>query len=358
MKDGDSMNIVSCYVEFKKNILLDYINTICSNSDNPAFQTIVSNYIDTYIATYYFHRLETLDYEDDRAYDFNTVLQELDGKRIEMLYDNSFDSGRPIISKDIELGYFLTVVAIELDGIDEDSITEDKISKVLRTGLKSNSAFDSSVIKKIMTLMKQYIQKEEKFFEKLTMDAFHIQYKSFRYQMGSYFVSLRYDIEQLNCNYDPIFLTKNFWRDDLAYNRLETTLNLLNIDILYKLKAGEPLEYYFIPIPTVLLDENIMSKLEIISEESIKKHLIFEVDYSAYTNKKRILRTINKEYQLAALVDMTYIREIDQKIQTLDELPLFEYILLDHVKAKDYSVVSKYYDGTVKKIFLNEFVKE
>ena len=80
------MNLTEYYCNLVKQNL-NHIISIIMPGTHPEYRKGIDIYIDLYIKVRYFHEPETVPKEELESFDFQTVIREFNGKRIELLYE-------------------------------------------------------------------------------------------------------------------------------------------------------------------------------------------------------------------------------------------------------------------------------
>ncbi|MDD3453840.1 MAG: hypothetical protein PHN42_06180 [Bacilli bacterium] len=340
------MNLVKNYIQFKKNSIINILKIINEEKINEQDE-ILNSFLNNYIEAYYFHILQTLEKEEIEKYDFKVILKEFDGKRLELIYENKEQT------KKIDLLYVLLLISIKLNHLQE--INKENVLKTLKQFKFKGNTY---TIEELYKMIKENKTKEEKFFKKLEFDYFNLIYKKYKNQNNKYYVSLNYDIKLLSNRYLESSIDKNFNSDVLSVKKFETLLYLVTIDILFRIKNSEELDVIFVDFPSCLLDDdNVKDILNKYYSKYLDKKLTFLVNYNDYLNHKRVLNNLDIKYSFSAYVDMSHINFVENKIDTIESIDLFDFGVLDKVKSKDYEIIAKY-ESLGKEIFNSEFEKE
>lgn len=345
------MNILTSYINFKKKNIYKYSRILIPNT-NPYIDKILNSYIDTYINTFYYHKLETIDVFNPS---FSTIVKELEGKKLELIYELEENENKIKNKNIITILYSVVISMIKLD-IVENTMSKDLLREKIKEIIK-NYKYTDEMVDNLTNAILENRSKETKFLKNLMNDEFKLKYSLYRNQRNKYFIELDTNIKQLK-NYSNLIINKNL---NINYiNVFKTTINLINIDILYKIMNSEELDYYFVNLPANLLDqkEKLLKILEDIDNENVREHIVLIVDYNYYLNHKKILNLIDIKYSFAALVDMSHIKDIDTKLETVENVKIFDYVIVDKVKTKDYESINRYTSSLGKEIFVNEFNKE
>ena len=330
-------NLIDAYIEFKKKKLLECCNILYKSND------FLSAYIETYILTYYYHILGTLDYEDVKEYDYKVVKKELEGTFLELSLDNN--------SKEVKESYQAVLTSIIVDRVEFLTNNLNDIKNGLKELENKKLIPTITKIDELARMIKKYNIIENKFLNKLNSDNFNLKYNKYKNKDKLYNVEVEYEIKQLG-RYKDKSTEKIFTSVDIVEEKTISLLNLLNIDVLNKMINQENIDYYFIHLSYKLMDlkkENIFS---LASNNYFKQHVIFVINYNDYITHKQFVNKYNS-FNFALSVDMSHINNVEQKLDSLDTLP-FKYIILDKIKNKDYGYINNY-DFRNKELIINEY---
>lgn len=350
-------NIIDVYLDFKKKMLQDYVFMILPHVNDDFSLDVIHQLIDTYMISYYFYSFQTLD--DVEIVNFETLIKEFEGKRLEIIYNISKNNTYDKYIASVDMCYVGVVTAFSFDYMKKDP-SKELISQILDTNLKRiDVRYDQQLVDCLYEKISFYRKTVSRFLKYIDNEDFFIDYKQYRHNDDKYYINLCQSVGQLNV-YPELALSKNFNNERVSIMKLRSILNLLSLDILYRINSNEKLDYYFVDLSLAVLDckEQIYDILSIVSNYFICQHVVFVVQYDDYQNHKRILNSIGGDYSLAIAVDMSRVREISQKLDVIDQIELFQYIILNNVKSKDYDSAMKYKSVTGKKIFFHEFVEE
>lgn len=351
------MNLITSYIDLEKNIILDYVLTILNQKCTDLENDILNQLLDTYINTYYYHELQTLNKTEIANYNMKIVLKELEGKKIEIVYLNIKDDNKEEITKIVDKVYRALFAAVILDNIQKEDLTVIKLDQALK--YYAHLGLNQEKLAKLIDLALKNYDKKSNLDNKLNFETLNLKYSLYKGTFNKYLVTLSVNISELN-KYPIISIDKNLNSDPLAIKRTETMFNLINIEIFKKIKESEEIDLYFIEIPKIVLEnkEELTRLLSIIDNEFIKKHLVLLLDDDSYKGNKRITNQISSNFKMAILLDISRVREIEEKLDDITEIESFDYIIIDKVKSKDFPILNDYIKESTKEIFTNEFEKE
>ncbi|MEG0994790.1 MAG: hypothetical protein RSE91_02325, partial [Bacilli bacterium] len=151
---------------------------------------------------------------------------------------------------------------------------------------------------------------------------------------------------------------------DNVYNSIElmplkvkTILTYLNVDILKKILKQSELETYLVNLPEYFLKQKDIFKsfLNFINNNYFKKHIVLLINNNDYISHKSLLEGFKDKYLFALIIDISHINDVEKKLSSLED-SLFNYIILDKIKEKDYDIIKKYKETSLKTIIINEFI--
>lgn len=350
------MNILNCYIEFKYRNIYSYVDILVSGIKTDFSRNVVNKLIDTYIKTYYFHHLQTLDEVEE--YNIEVIISEFNGKALEIIYELDDSINKEKATNLVNIFKDIVLCAIKIDKIDDSFKREDRINEIKKIIKKYK--YNEDLLNDLSKTKLINNNIENKFLKGLIKEDFELKYNLYRNKKNIYYVILNSQINQLKKYYSEKSIKKNLNKEKIAKKKFITTINLLNIDILYKIMNSENIDYYFINIPECLLEdkEEILEILNMIDNEYVREHIVLLIDYNYYLNHKKILNLIDIKYSFAAIVDMSHIRDVEEKIENVEIIKIFDYVVIDKVKSKDYEIVNKYESITGKQIFINELDNE
>lgn len=338
------MNLVNAYMLFIKNNIIKVINIIMPNNDE-RFSKYVEEYIDTYIKFKYFHVLETKTEADEEiVFDFATLVKEFTGKRIELTYENREEFQL------IDDAFSSVLTSILILSVENRLITRPNFEKIFDKNFPV--LLTSEQIDLVIDLIKETRNKEDEFFTKLVSSEFYIKYYPYKYRNNYYKVDLFHRVGDLE-KYSKKIIRKNLRTKGVALNATSTLINLLSIDIISTLKAGNELSYYFIDVPRVLYQDslNINAIINMYDTKYVKNNIILLIREKDIKKYNIDISKYNANFAL--IVDLSEVEIVVDYLISLEESN-FQYIVCDKVKADDYKAIMKYTNTTSKEIFISD----
>ena len=338
------MNLVNAYLLFIRSNIIKVIDIIMP-SDDDRFKTYVNDFIDTYIEFQYFHILEVKkDETEEIVFDFATLVKEFTGKRIELTYENREESQL------IDNAFSSVLTGILILSVENRLITKPNFEKIFDKNFPL--LLTSEQIDRVIDLIKETRTKEDEFFTKLVSSEFYIKYYPYKYRNNYYKVDLFHRVGDLE-KYSKKIIRKNLRTEAVSVNATSTLINLLSIDIISTLKAGNELSYYFIDVPRNIYNDpnKIETIIKMFDTKYVKDNIILLMKYKDYEKYKVDIDKYHVNFGL--VVDLSDVSVVVEYLVSLEELG-FKYIVCDKVRTEDYKAIMKYTNISSKEIFISD----
>ena len=349
------MNLVKLYCESIKNNL-NQIISIMMPAKHQEYKKLINIYLNLYIKIRFFHEPETVTKEDLENYDFQTIIREFNGKRIELLYEYK-QQDQFQYAKYVEDAYTAVATAVLLNGFQSDLITVNNIKKVVDDAIPI--LLSDQTIDNLCQILLKNKEKESKLLNRFVTNQFYLKYQSFRFCKTFFKVELHEKIDELN-GYDIHQISKNMNREPICSLAIETLVNLLSVDMISLMKANEELASYFITMPSTLWQNK--TKLDeifkLVDFSFVKKHLIWLIMEKDYLENKELICKISQNNSFALVIDMQNEEAIDSKLDSYIDNNDFNYIVCKNATKDQYTQIVKYSKLVNKPIFTDELVKE
>lgn len=358
-------NSISKYMSFKIRNLKEYIYTINNkNLEKELSNKYLDIYLETFINTYYYHILETLDYTESIKYDLKTIYKELEGKYYEILFD--IENSDVLDSSDVykkkkqqakacfQLAYFISYIDVYQLFLEEDY---EKYILMLDTICDKNkyinNLIDANYYQKLFDLLKIERIKINQFKNSLKDLKFYLNFNKYK-DLDYYLVSLENNIPRLNNYYKKEMINRVYNFKNVSHIKIKTTINLLMKDILKRVIYHKDIDKYFI----ILEENDLLNRkyyeeyFSMINNPILKNNIIFIMSYKTYLSHTKIINDYNT-YNFGLICDLSHINDIEKKLDTLDNLPIIKYLILDKIKKNDLDFLNKYEFN--KECFYNRF---
>ena len=307
-------NIFKDYLDYDKNFLREYINTITEKKINSKICDMI---IDTYVNIRYFN-----DYEPVKA----TMIDNIEYYVVDNYIKNFEEkdkkkNARYIVDSLILIRYIMLLEK------DSDKRLERKVKK-LEEGIKKKYQDTNVIIIDLIKTIKDNIRKKGKFITNLSSSDFSLSKKNTdKENVCEVFLDNSIKIPDLYSEIaiNRVYNTGIIYEDRMLVMYLLTVRELL-IDSINRNYDNK----YLLDFPNILLEKRnkLSTLLKTIESDYLKERMILEVRYSDYeANKERYEDLIHEGYSFAVRID----KEIEDSMILLN---VFSYILLDEKQNK------------------------
>ena len=346
------MDMLYKYINFKKQNIVQYLSIIMNKESFDSFELfVIESFNNIFVQSYYYGIYETIEKSDE--YTINQILErELYGKRLELLKD--VDDSEILEEYDVYMKkirainkiYSKIKIVFKIEISDLSNNLEDTIKNIISI---NNIDF---LIKKI----KSNLKKEEKFLNSIKPSDFSLKYLPFRNHSHNKYINMTYSIKKLNRNYKSNTVDRVYYSSSLEISRIMTMMRLLNVELLIKVINRDKLDNYFIQISELFLQNknSFTELLKYLDNIYLNKHVVILIPDKVYKRHKAYFKRFESKYRFALLIDLSYIKDVSTKLDTLEENKLFDFIVVDKVKNDDYQAVINY-DSLTKEIMMMEF---
>jgi hypothetical protein len=347
-------DLITTYMSYKLARLTRYAKAIVPDEDKKILTKCYNLYLQTYLNTYYYHILGTLDKAS--TYTYPTIEKEIAGLKLELLddlknYENVIEKAKyqldiDLINKGEEIILFVT----KLDNL-KDPAT---LITIIKETPNITKYLSKSTVKDLTNLIKGTNKDLDNFFKDLSLTSFPLNYHKLMSNDNLSIVSLNYQIKQLAVNYKASQVNRVFNSSLLEENKTEILINNLSKDILLKLTTNEEIPNYIIEFYPVNFTpkEKKVELFNLLNNKILKDHITIGIDYDTYQNNKEYLTTLKHTY--ACYQDMTHIPDVKDKLNILDALNFFTYVIITDYKDKDLEAIEKYSPTNIKEIIIKK----
>ena len=332
------MNLITRYLEYKKNKLISYGLALFSGSEYHDFLIeCLKKYINNYIEVKYHQQFETV--SDNAKVTKEVIEEEQVGMRLELLDDLSVkeiietNEGYTRKQELINITSSVAKTIIKIDNLDLTEYNKDeKLDKVLKEASKEFPIRQNS-----KTLIVKIWKEDEGTIKKILTpkDNFTLNLISYENKINE--VRLTPEIKQLNL-YKKSLVERVYHEEKVVYEELKLMVILLNKLILEKLIKKEEIGTYMIIIPDEIWTKKPkMEELyELLEDKILKEHILLGITYNTLINNKSILDKRKEKYNFVALQDFTHINDIPTKISNIDASNVCDYLMITAYKDKDF----------------------
>ena len=99
---------------------------------------------------------------------------------------------------------------------------------------------------------------------------------------------------------------------------------------------------YFILIPEFIFEDkkDLGKLLDLFDNPLVKRYIVLGIVSDNYYSNQAFIKKYN--FSIACIQDFSHINDVNTKLTNLDNSNLFDYILVDSFKDKDYDSFVKY----------------
>ncbi len=350
-------NLVVTYMNYKINYLLKYGLLIMHSSDE-FLSECINNYLRTYINSYYYLIFDTV---NSKICNDIVLKEEIEGKRLEML--DEFSNYELIDSNDVyknKINYIndsskIIGFLIKLDLFRFNEKEEANI------GIKELVEQDSFIkeklgndISKLISLVIDTNKTLNKFFERKDT-YFSLDYLLFKDVDNYVKVVINNDINVLHDNYKNSLVERCYRDKKILFDKFyllgikfikQLLLDIYNNKLLY--------DKYFILLPEEVFEEKryICDILNLFNNPLVKRYLVLGIKDDNYYSNQAFIKKYN--FSIACIQDFSHINDVSTKLTNLDNSNLFDYVIVDDFKEKDYNEFIKYSLVNMDSILFNK----
>lgn len=332
------MNLITNYLEYKKNKLISYGLALFSESEYHNFLVeCLKKYINNYIEVKYHQKFETV--SDNAEMTKEVIEEEQVGMRLELLDELSvkeiIETNESYIRKQelINITFSIAKIIIKLDSLDltEDN-KEEKLDKLLKEASK-----EFPLRQNAKTLIVKIWREKEGTIKKILSPKDNFSLNLISYENNIKEVRLTPQIKQLNL-YKKSLVKRVYEEEKITYEKIKLMIILLNRLVLEKLIKKEKIENYIVIIPDEIWirKPKIEEIYELLEDKILKEHILLGITYNTLINNKSIQEKHKEKYKFVCLQDFTHINDIPTKISNIDAANLFDYLMITAYKAKDF----------------------
>ena len=352
-----SDNLVVIYMNYKINYLLKY-GLLIMHSTDEFLSECLKNYLKTYVNSCYYLIFDTV---NSKVYDDKVMREEIEGKRLEMLDDLSnyelIDSNEEYKNKKNYINDCSKIIPflIKLD------LFRFNDKEEANTGIKALVDQDSFVkeklgtdILKLISLVIDTNKVLSNFFEKKDT-YFSLDYLLFKDVDNYVKVVINNDVKVLHDNYKNSLVERCYKDKKIQFEKVyllgikfikQLLFDVYNNSLLYS--------KYFILIPEFIFEDkkDLGKLLDLFDNPLIKRYVVLGIVSDNYYSNQAFIRKYN--FSIACIQDFSHINDVNAKLTNLDNSNLFDYILVDSFKDKDYDSFVKYSMVNLEGILFNK----
>lgn len=350
------MNLVTKYLEYKKNKLISYGLALFSDSEYHDFLIeCLKKYINNYIEVKYHQKFETV--SDNAEVTKEVIEEEQVGMRLELLDDLSvkeiIETNEGYIRKQelINISALIAKTIIKIDTLDlTEENKEEKLDKVLEDASK-----EFTLRQNAKTLIVKIWREQEGTIKKILTPKENFTLNLIPYENNIKEVKIIPKIKQLNM-YKKSLVERVYQEEKVTYEKIKLMLILLNQLVLEKLIKKEEIGNYIVIIPDeIWTKKQKMEELyELLEDKILKEHILLGITYNTIIASKTIQEKRKEKYKFICLQDFTHINDIPTKINNIDTSNLFDYLMVTSYKDKDFKEFENIEVTTMKGILFSK----
>ena len=350
------MNLVTKYLEYKKNKLISYGLALFSDSEYHDFLIeCLKKYINNYIEVKYHQKFETV--SDNAEVTKEVIEEEQVGMRLELLDDLSvkeiIETNEGYIRKQelINISALIAKTIIKIDTLDlTEENKEEKLDKVLKEASK-----EFTLRQNAKTLIVKIWREQGSTIKKILTPKENFTLNLIPYENNIKEVKIIPKIKQLNM-YKKSLVARVYQEEKVTYEKIKLMLILLNQLVLEKLIKKEEIGNYIVIIPDeIWTRKQKMEELyELLEDKILKEHILLGITYNTIIASKTIQEKRKEKYKFICLQDFTHINDIPTKINNIDTSNLFDYLMVTSYKDKDFKEFENIEVTTMKGILFSK----
>lgn len=354
-----SDNLVEIYMNYRINRMLKYGLTIM-HSDDSFLSECLSNYLRTYINSSYYRIFDTV---STNNYDDKVLLEEIEGKRLEMLDDLSnyelidtnevYEEKIKTINTSSKIVPFL--IKLDLLRFEDKDEAVIKIKDLLeRDSFVRELLLENTV--KLVSLVNETKEKMDEFF--LRKDTyFSLDYPLFKDRDNYVWVNINNDVKLLQDNYKKSLVERVYRDKKIQEDKLDLKIKKFIKQLLFDLYNGMDLyDKYFIEIEDSLFEDrkDIEKYFVMLDNPLIKRYLTLAISTDSFNSNQAFIKKYG--FSIACIQDFSHINDVDTKLTNLDNSLVFDFVIVKAFKDKDYNTFMKYTPVNMRDILFNKEV--
>ena len=347
-------NLISVFMNYKMNRLVEY-GVYIYNQDSPFIRQVLASYFQTYIDNYYYGIFNTLD-EDN--FNRKNLKAEFTGAMEEMLYDyadfeiklaeNIYRENCNIIKELRDLCYEI----VRIDTLDIPN--KEELGNSVLSFIATNELISKYLNGRVEGLVRKV---RETYLTNLKLlqyknEYFDLDEDSFIEHDDCVFVKLVPTIKSLNV-YRHGIISKAYDDERLSFEKIECLIQKLSHMLLLNFLNKKENKKYFIQLPDGVasrgkMDERIES---LIDNPMFQKNVVLVVPYNTYLSQKN---AFSGDYQLACIQDFSHISDVYQKVNTIYDEGVFQYLIVQDYRYDDKDFFLKYKNNALTLLMFEE----
>lgn len=339
-----SYDLITEFLNYKIKRLRGYASLFFVGYNKKFVSYNLTRFFETYVNTYYYHLLATLDNAD--IYDMNTVYEEFVGLKEELLdiysgyeleiSDDEYKNGKLAINDMVDICLFIC----KLDNYKFSSRDNvgDEFNKFISEYPKMKDRLGNNIFKLISKLRDNYSVCNKTF--KDDNPYFVIDYSKKYLDNEVCLIRLKHNVKVLQSNYKEILVEKVYSGENFIVDKSFTLFWKLSKEILRRVVEGDEITKYLVVVDDKLFQRSNINIFSMINNPIMKRYVTLVVSYNCYGYHRDFIFDLG--FRIACIQDLSHIPEVVDRISSIDNEGVFDYIIITDYKEKDEDIVKKY----------------
>ncbi len=348
-------NLITVFMDYKINRLISYAEFLMEKDDEFT-HNVFYEYFHTYVDNYYYHIFHTID--DDSEYSISNLKLELKGIMEEMLYDYKeyeLSVSNEEYKEHCQLIIDLNPICFEIIKIDSlEFESKEDVALKMNSFLDENSTFNSLTKErrnKLISMVRETYQTVQKLLS-YEENYYQIEEYYFEDKQDKVFYKLVPAIKVLDC-YRTTTIYKVYQDKNLGNAKLRCLIQKVSFQLLKNVleKKKNPLIFIEFPETTIRRGKFDDEILDLIDNPLFQQYVVICVNYSMYQAQES---AFSEDYQFACIQDFTHISDIYQKTESIRQVGIFRYLVVQDCKYKNRDYFLKYHNEALEVLLFEE----
>lgn len=349
-------NLITVFMNYKVSRLIEY-GIIIYQEDSPFIRKVFTNYFQTYIDNYYYKIFNTI--EDDNNYNRKNLKLELNGIMEEMLYDyrrfRFVEADNKPINIHERIIRELRDLSFEIVRLDVIEISnKEEISSIIEKFVDDNELIKKYLgkgLNKLISSVKDTYMKVGKLLQ-YEDNYYKFSKKKFVNCDECILLGLSPNIKTLN-NYRKGLVSKTYQNEMLDLKKFKCLVQKISYRLLMNSLEHKKSTQCIVILPDSLVKRGKICEevLSIMDNPMFSKNVILGVNYNLYLNQKS---AFSIDIMLACLQDFSHISDIYQKVDSIYQEGVFNYLIVNNCRDEDLDFFREYENDVMKVLLVEE----
>lgn len=347
-------NLISVFMNYKMNRLVEY-GVVVYNQDSSFIRQVLTSYFQTYIDNYYYGVFNTLD-EDN--FNRKNLKAEFTGIMEEMLYDYQAYENKLIgeeYQKNCSIIRELRDLTYEIVRIDTLSFrSKEEVPILVSSFIQGNEKISNALggrreilvrmIRETYTMNQKLLNYKNEYFD---LDEDH-----FIGVDDCVWVKLVPTIKSLNV-YKPGLVQKAYEDETLTLSKMECLIQKISHLLLMNCIEKKESKKMLIEIPDSLVSRGKLNEkiASLIDNPMFQKNVVLAIPYNTYVSHKGVFSI---DFQLACIQDFSHISDIYQKVDSIYNEAVFDYLVVRDCRYDDRDYFINYKNNAMDVLMFEE----